>query len=170
MQYFSYLFVLYNEELHHVKTFIGFSFGSIGMQLTESLENYLKIILILNRRLGMVRAKNVADELGFSKPSVSHAVSILKKGGFLDMGSGNSLVLTKKGRQCAEAVLRRYTVIAGFLSNTLGVDTRTAGKDACRLEHAFSEQSFSRLKGLTVLSPLTANKINFLMKGENIYG
>jgi Mn-dependent DtxR family transcriptional regulator len=139
------------------------------MQLTESLENYLKIILILNRRLGMVRSKNVADELGFSKPSVSHAVSLLKKGGFLDESRDNALVLTKKGQQCAEAVLRRYTVIADFLSNTLGVDARTADEDACRLEHAFSEQSFSRLKSLAVLSPLITNKINLFTEGENIY-
>ena len=120
------------------------------MQLTESLEDYLKIILTLNRRLGMVRAKDVADELGFSKPSVSHAVSLLKKGGLLDVSSDYSLELTEKGQQCAEAVLNRYTVIVNFLSNVLGVDTKIAYKDACKLEHAFSEQSFNHLERLTI--------------------
>ena len=119
------------------------------MQLTESLENYLKIILILNKRLGMVRAKNIADELGFSRPSVSYAVSLLKKSELLIVGGDNAIELTEKGLQHAETVFGRYTVIVDFLSNILGVDVNTANKDACKLEHAFSEQSFNCLKRLT---------------------
>jgi Mn-dependent DtxR family transcriptional regulator len=134
------------------------------MRLTESLENYLKTILILKERLGMVRSKDVADELGFSKPSVSHAVSLLKKGGLIYIGGDNALELTEEGRKYAEVVLGKYVVVSDFLLKTLGVDARTAGEDACRLEHAFSEQSFNRLKNFTNLSRYP------IMEGGNING
>ena len=116
------------------------------MRIQESGENYLETILILKNRNGFVRSIDVANELGFSKASVSRAMSILKEAGFLVMEQNGNLVLTDSGMQKASAVYERHTFIAKFLEQALGVDHETAVQDSCRMEHIISEKSFQRMK------------------------
>jgi Mn-dependent DtxR family transcriptional regulator len=115
------------------------------MALKESGENYLETILILKERLGAVRAIDVANELEFSKPSVSRAIGILKEEGLLTVGDGGHIELTKTGLAKANAVYDRHLVIADFLTS-LGVNKKTAADDACRIEHILSEESFGKMK------------------------
>lgn len=116
------------------------------MRIQESGENYLETILILHNRNGYVRSIDVAGELGFTKASVSRAISILKEAGYVIMEQNGSLVLTESGFQRASAVYERHTVIAQFLHMTLGVDETVATQDSCRIEHIISEDSFQRIK------------------------
>lgn len=116
------------------------------MKIQESGENYLETILILNQKNGYVRSIDVANELGFTKASVSRAMSILKEAGYLVMEQNGNLVLTDAGRLRASSVYERHTVIADFLQMTLGVDRSIAQQDSCRIEHIISEESFSRIK------------------------
>lgn len=116
------------------------------MKIQESGENYLETILILNQKNGYVRSIDVANELGFTKASVSRAMSILKEAGYLIMEPNGNLVLTDSGRLRAGAVYERHTLIADFLQMTLGVDRSVAAQDSCRIEHIISEESFSRIK------------------------
>ena len=115
------------------------------MVLKESGENYLETILILKERLGVVRAIDVANELEFSKPSVSRAIGILKEKGLLKVEDGGHLELTKEGLDAASAVYDRHVVIADFLLS-IGVDKKIAAEDACRIEHILSEESFVKMK------------------------
>ncbi|MDR0875799.1 MAG: metal-dependent transcriptional regulator [Clostridiales Family XIII bacterium] len=115
------------------------------MALKESGENYLETILILKERLGCVRAIDVANELDFSKPSVSRAIGILKDEGLVKVEDGGHLELTKAGLAKANAVYDRHLVIADFLVD-LGVDKKIAADDACRIEHILSEESFEKMK------------------------
>ena len=115
------------------------------MVLKESGENYLETILILKERLGFVRAIDVANELEFSKPSVSRAIGILKEKGLLRVEDGGHLELTKEGIAAASAVYDRHVVIADFLVS-IGVDKKTAAEDACRMEHILSEKTFRKMK------------------------
>ncbi len=112
--------------------------------MTESFENYLKTILILQRRRGHVLCADVANELGYSRASVTIAVKKLREHGYLTP-SGRLLVLTDSGRQLAERTFERHEVFAQMLA-TAGVDAHTAEADACRLEHAISDESFAALK------------------------
>ncbi|MFU0831664.1 MAG: HTH dtxR-type domain-containing protein [Oscillospiraceae bacterium] len=116
------------------------------MKIQESGENYLETILILKNRNGAVRSIDVANELGFSKASVSRAMSILKEAGLLVMEQNGNLVLTESGMRKASAVYERHTLIAKFLEQTLGVDHETAVQDSCRMEHVISEKSFQLMK------------------------
>lgn len=116
------------------------------MKIQESGENYLETILILKNRNGMVRSIDVANELGFSKASVSRAMSILKEAGLLVMEQNGNLVLTDSGMRKASAIYERHTLIARFLEQTLGVDHETAVQDSCRMEHVISEKSFQLMK------------------------
>lgn len=116
------------------------------MRIQESGENYLETILVLKNRNGSVRSIDVANELGFSKASVSRAMSILKEAGLLVMEQNGNLVLTDSGLRRADAVYERHTLIAKFLEQTLGVDHETAVGDSCRMEHIISEKSFQRMK------------------------
>lgn len=116
------------------------------MKIQESGENYLETILILNQKNGYVRSIDVANELGFTKASVSRAMSILREAGYLIMEQNGNLVLTDTGRKRAGSVYERHTVIADFLQMTLGVGRSIAAQDSCRIEHIISEESFSRIK------------------------
>ncbi|MDR3304628.1 MAG: metal-dependent transcriptional regulator [Clostridiales Family XIII bacterium] len=116
------------------------------MTLYESGENYLETILILKERIGRVRSIDVAGELGFSKPSVSRAIGILKKDGLVTTDSDGFLELTPSGLRHASSVYDRHKVIAGYLNTVLGVDRAVALEDACRIEHVISEESFSKMK------------------------
>lgn len=116
------------------------------MKIQESGENYLETILILEQRNGSVRSIDVANELGFTKASVSRAMSILKEADYLVMEPNGNLVLTDAGKRRAGAVYERHTVIADFLQMTLGVDRAVAVQDSCRIEHIISEESFGRIR------------------------
>ncbi len=115
------------------------------MHLQESGENYLETILILEKRNGIARSIDVANELNFSKPSVSRAVSILKKAGYLEIGPINQLLLTSSGREIAERIYERHLVLTKYLTD-LGVSEKIASEDACRIEHVLSEETFQCIK------------------------
>ena len=115
------------------------------MQLQESGEMYLETIHRLSMTQQYVRSIDVAETLGYSKPSVSRAVSLLKQGGYLLMNEHGHLSLTEAGTAVAKKVFERHTVITGLLT-ALGVDEAVAAEDACKIEHVISEQTFLALK------------------------
>ena len=112
---------------------------------TASGEDYLEAILVLQKKMGMVRSVDVARNLKITKPSVSHAVAILRDGGFLTMDEDHFLHLTDVGREVAEKIYERHCFFTEQLI-AAGVDPKTAEADACRIEHIISDESFSRLK------------------------
>lgn len=119
------------------------------MKIQESGENYLETILILQNENGYVRSIDVANQLDFTKASVSRAMSILKEAGYITMEQNGNLVLTDAGNKRANAVFERHTLIAQFLEMTLGVNSDIALQDSCRIEHIISEESFERIKQYT---------------------
>ena len=116
------------------------------MAIHESGEDYLETILILHRKTGYVRSIDIANELGYSKPSVSRAMSILKEGGFINVAHDGQITLTDVGLEKAEEVYQRHILIMGFLRDTLGVSEKTAEEDACKIEHVISCETVLRLK------------------------
>ena len=115
------------------------------MKLYASGEDYLEAILVLKNKLGMVRSVDVARHLEVTKPSVCHAVATLRDGGFLTMDSDYVLHLTDVGREVAEQIYEKHRFFTERLI-AAGVDPETAEKDACRIEHVISDESFERLK------------------------
>ena len=115
------------------------------MKLHASGEDYLEAILMLQKKQGMVRSVDVARHMEVTKPSVCHAVNILKDGGFLTMDEDHYLHLTDIGREVAEKIYERHCFFTEQLI-AAGVDPKTAEADACRIEHIISDESFSRLK------------------------
>lgn len=115
------------------------------MRLQESGEMYIESIYILNKKMGNVRSIDVCEHLGYSKPSVSRAMSLLKKGGFVLMDADGYLALTDAGREVAEKMYQRHTVLSELLMQ-LGVDEKTACEDACKIEHRISDISFNAIK------------------------
>lgn len=115
------------------------------MRLQESGEMYLEAILVLSRQQGRVRSIDVSEYLGYSKPSVSRAVGLLKNGEYLTVDDDGGLILTEKGRDVAEKIYERHTLLTDLLVR-LGVSRETAAEDACRLEHAISDESFGAIK------------------------
>ena len=113
--------------------------------MTNSGEDYLETILVLQKKLGMVRSVDVARHMEVSKPSVCHAVSTLKEGVFLTMDEDYFLHLTNVGREVAEQIYEKHRFFTEMLTNA-GVDPITAEQDACRIEHVISESSFQHLK------------------------
>ena len=113
--------------------------------LHASSEDYLETILILQKKKGMVRSVDVAQHMGVSKPSVCHAETTLKKGGFLTMDEDFSLHLTDVGREVAERTYEKHCFFTRLLVDA-GVEPKTAEQDACRMEHVISENSFQHLK------------------------
>lgn len=118
------------------------------MSLLESGENYLETILILQKRKGNVRSIDVANELNFTKASVSRAMSILKKDNYINMEPGGNIVLTEQGRKKASEVLERHVTLTKFISDILKVDPEIAEKDACRIEHIISQETFNGIKNI----------------------
>lgn len=117
------------------------------MQLVhESGETYLETILVLSKRMGTVRSIDLAGELGYTKPSVSRAVKLLKERGYITVERGGALMLTDTGRAEAEKIYERHQVITKFFQEVLGVDPETAEEDACRIEHIISTASFEKIK------------------------
>ena len=115
------------------------------MKLYASGEDYLEAILVLKNKLGMVRSVDVARHLEVTKPSVCHAVATLRDGGFLIMDSDYFLHLTDVGREVAEQIYEKHRFFTERLI-AAGVDPATAERDACRIEHVISNESFQRLK------------------------
>ncbi|NSL03223.1 metal-dependent transcriptional regulator [Blautia glucerasea] len=115
------------------------------MKLYASGEDYLEAVLVLQRKQGMVRSVDLARHMGFSKPSISHAVGVLKNGGFLTVDDDGFLHLTVIGREIAEKIYERHLFFMEQLI-AAGVDPKTAEADACRIEHIISDESFDRLK------------------------
>ena len=115
------------------------------MQIQESGEMYLETILRLSKEKTSVRAIDISEEMNYSKPSVSRALGLLKQGDYITVDACGHICLTDAGREIAEKIYERHTLLANFLVS-LGVDTETAIEDACRLEHAISDTSFMALK------------------------
>lgn len=116
------------------------------MALHESGEDYLETILILHKRTGFVRSIDVANELGYSKPSISRAMGILKSYGYIKVEPGGQIILTESGKTKAESVYGRHVLLRKFLHETLGVSEENAEEDACRIEHILSEETYEKLK------------------------
>ena len=117
------------------------------MRIQESGEMYLETILRLSQTSGHVRAIDVGEEMGYSKPSVSRAMSILKQGGYIVIEPDGSIILTDAGREIAEKIYARHTLITNFLIS-IGVDKETATEDACKMEHGISDASFEAIQKL----------------------
>ena len=114
------------------------------MALQESGEMYLEAIYVLSQKSPAVHSVDVAEYLGYSKPSVSRAVGLLKNGGYLTVEGGH-LTLTREGKEVGRKIFERHKVLTRCLM-ALGVDVATAAEDACRLEHAISDTSFAAIK------------------------
>ena len=117
------------------------------MKLHASGEDYLEAVLVLQKQKGMVRSVDIARHMDVSKPSVCHAVATLKDGGFLTMDDGFFLHLTNIGREVAEQIYEKHRFFTERLI-AAGVDPETAERDACRIEHVISDESFRRLKAV----------------------
>jgi len=115
------------------------------MSIHESGEMYLEAILVLSQKNGFVRSIDVSEYLGYSKPSVSRAVGILKNGNYIVVDKDGSLTLTESGKEIAEKIFERHTVLSKLLTK-LGVSEETATADACKMEHAISDESFEAIK------------------------
>ncbi len=109
-------------------------------------EDYLETILLLNKKNGSVRSIDIARELGYTKASISRAMSILKRSDYIIMDSDGQIRLTDKGIIKANEVYERHQLITDYLVNALGVSREVAAEDACRIEHVISEESFEKIK------------------------
>ena len=117
------------------------------MNLQESGEMYLETIFVLTKDKTNVRAIDVGEYMGFSKPSVSRAIGLLKNGGYVTVQKDGTLALTDTGREVAEKIYNRHETISAFL-RAIGVDEKTAVSDACKIEHVISDESFAAIKRL----------------------
>ena len=115
------------------------------MKIYESAENYLETILILQMKKGNVRSIDIANELNYSKPSISVAMKNLRENHYIEMDAAGAIRLTESGLKIAEKMLERHNFLSEWLCS-LGVDSVTAAEDACRMEHVISAQSFEALK------------------------
>ena len=115
------------------------------MHIQESGEMYLETIFVLLKEKNLVRSVDVAEHMGYSKPSISRAMGLLKKGGFIEIAPDGAITLTDAGVQVAEKIYERHTLLTRLLVQ-LGVSPETAAEDACKLEHAISDESFEAIK------------------------
>ena len=116
------------------------------MKIQESAENYLEAILVLMQKNGQVRSVDVAHYTGFSKPSISRAVGLLRDNGYVSIDQNGLLNLTEAGLKIAETIYERHTVLTDLLTK-LGVSPETAAEDACRIVDVISAEAFDKLKG-----------------------
>ncbi len=115
------------------------------MKIQQSAENYLETILMLTNRNGSCRSIDIANELGFSKPSVSIAMKNLRENGYIDVMGDGKILLLEPGKKIAESLYERHTVLTrAFIK--LGVNSETASEDACKIEHIISEETFDAIK------------------------
>lgn len=117
------------------------------MNIHASAEDYLETILILCHRIVNVRSVDIANELNYTKPSVSIAMKNLRENGYILVSSEGFITLTKKGKQIADKIYERHTILSAWLTN-LGVDPKIAANDACKIEHVISPESFAAIKKL----------------------
>lgn len=115
------------------------------MQLQESGQMYLETILILSKKSNSVRSIDISEYMSFSKPSVSRAVNLLKDGGYILISKEGYITLTASGREIAEKIYERHTILTKCLI-ALGVSEETAAEDACKIEHDISDETFSAIK------------------------
>ena len=115
------------------------------MSVHESGEMYLEAIYVLHEKTGFVRSIDISEYLGYSKPSVSRAMGILRSGDYILVDNDGGITLTEKGQQIARKIYERHTLLTRLLIS-LGVSEETAAADACKLEHAISDESFEALK------------------------
>lgn len=115
------------------------------MPLHESGEDYLETIYLLSKKKDFVRSIDIATELNYSKASISRAMKLLREAGLITMADDGQIKLTKLGYQTAADVYSRHTLLTDFFAQELGVNDVTAEKDACRIEHVISEETFLRL-------------------------
>ena len=120
--------------------------GWMSMKIHESAENYLETILVLHQRKGSVRSIDIANELEFSKPSVSVAMKNLRQKGYIEVDAAGQIHLLPEGQAIAEAVFEKHRLMTEFLV-ALGVAPKIAAEDACRIEHVLSDESFEAIKG-----------------------
>ena len=115
------------------------------MKIQQSAENYIETIFVLTKRNGVVRSIDIANELGFSKPSVSVAMKSLRENGYIDVMGDGHIILLEEGKIIAEKLYERHTVLTGALI-ALGVPEEIAAEDACKIEHILSEETFNAIK------------------------
>lgn len=115
------------------------------MSIQESGEMYLETIYILQKKKGDIRSIDIAHELGYTKPSISRAVGILKKNDYIEVDSSGVITLTDEGEKIASRIYERHDILTRYLVY-LGVDEETAAQDACRVEHVISQDSFEKMK------------------------
>ena len=115
------------------------------MSIHESGEMYLESIYVLQKKNNLVRSIDVSEHMGFSKPSVSRAMGLLKQGGYILINKDGYITLTEEGKAVAQKIYDRHTILSGLLV-ALGVDPAIAAEDACKLEHAISDESFAAIK------------------------
>ncbi len=113
--------------------------------MTSSLEDYLEAVFVISKQKNSVRLTDIAEFLGVSKPSVNRAINTLTQNGYLEHVTYGDIVITPQGETYAANVLRRHKLIKHFLIDTLGVDEKTAEKDACQMEHVMSADTIERL-------------------------
>ncbi len=115
------------------------------MSIQESGEMYLETILVLSKKSTYVRSIDICEHMGFSKPSVSRAVNLLKKNGFIEIDNLGHITLTFQGKELAKKIYERHNILKNFLIN-VGVNPETASVDACKMEHCISDETFTKLK------------------------
>ena len=115
------------------------------MQLQESGEMYLETIYVLNKTINGVHSIDISEHMGYSKPSVSRAVNLLKSGGYIVIDEDNHITLTETGLEIAEKIYNRHIVLSKMLM-ALGVPENVAAEDACRMEHTISDESFEAIR------------------------
>ena len=115
------------------------------MRIQESGEMYLESIYVLTKKNGSVRSIDIAEYMGYSKPSISRAMGLLKDGDFIKIAKDGTITLTRAGIAVAEKIYERHTLLSNLLIR-LGVSESTASEDACKLEHAISDESFEAIK------------------------
>ena len=130
---------------YYIGKYKNSQWGGIVLKIQESAENYLEAILVIHNRQGNVRSIDIANELFFSKPSVSVAMKNLRTNGYIDVDKDGFITLLDKGREIAEKIYERHTLISGWLT-AMGVSPEVAAEDACRIEHVISAETFEALK------------------------
>ena len=124
---------------------INYKLEGLYLKIHESAENYLETILLLSKKQSYVRSIDIANELSFSKPSVSVAMKNLRASGHIVVDQAGHITLTESGLSIAESILERHRILSQMLIR-LGVDPAIASEDACRLEHVISKESFDAIK------------------------
>ena len=115
------------------------------MRLQESGEMYLETIYVLSQKMNIVRSIDVVEHMGYSKPSVSRAVGLLKQGGYLTVEDTGNLRLSEEGKQIAQKIYARHKLLTQLLTH-IGVDEKIASEDACKMEHVISDQTFEAIR------------------------